>query len=175
LNASYVNAHYVDAVTGPVGKNAVVQPVPSLNAGDKFNIPPFTMSYGTQFNFTLPAADVKSYVRLDGTYQRHYDAGATFGSSGYIGNFFTRHNPTRSLLNLRGGVVLDNGLDVSVFVQNLLDKDTQIAGFGDGRGCTPPAGQAATVNCSNYGSYSPFVERLYEQPRRYGLQVNYKF
>jgi iron complex outermembrane recepter protein len=179
LNASYIDAHYVDPVTGPVGKNAVVQPVPSLNAGDKFNIPPFTLSYGAQFNFTLPAGDVKSYVRLDGSYQHSYTAGATFGSSGYIGNFFTRDNPTRTLLNFRGGVTLDNGLDVNIFVQNLLDKKTQYAqgltGFGDGRGCTPPAGQAATVNCSNYGTYNPFVEHLYEQPRRYGLQVNYKF
>jgi len=179
VNASYVDAHYVDPVTGPVGQGAVVQPVPSLNAGDKFNIPPFTMSYGAQFNFTLPATDVRSYVRLDGTYQHSYSAGATFGSSGYIGNFFTRDNPTRALLNFRGGVTLDNGLDVNIFVQNLLDKKTQYAqgltGFGDGRGCTPPAGQAATVNCSNYGTYNPFVEHLYEQPRRYGLQVNYRF
>jgi len=76
---------------------------------------------------------------------------------------------------LRGGVTMQNGLDVSLFVQNLLNKDTLLDGFGDGRGCTPPAGQAQTATCSNYGTYSPFVAQTYEQPRRYGVQLNYKF
>jgi outer membrane receptor protein involved in Fe transport len=174
MNASYVDAHYVDPVTGPVGKNALVQPVPSLNAGDKFNVPPFTASAGAQVNFTLPS-DMRSYVRLDGTYQKAYTAGATFGSSGYAANFFVRNNPSRTLFNLRGGVIMQNGLDVSLFVQNLFNEDKLLQGFGDGRGCTPPAGQAITVNCSNYGSYSPFVEQTYEQPRRFGVQLNYKF
>jgi len=174
MNASYIDAHYIDPVTGPVGQNATVQPVPSLNAGDKFNVPPFSMSMGAQVNFSMPG-DVRSYVRLDGTYQNQYVAGATFGSSGYPANFFTRNNPSRTLLNLRGGVTMDNGLDVSLFVQNLLNKDTLLDGFGDGRGCTPPAGQAQTANCSNYGTYSPFVAQTYEQPRRYGVQLNYKF
>jgi outer membrane receptor protein involved in Fe transport len=174
VNASYIDAHYVDPVTGPVGQGVTVAPVPSLNAGDKFNVPPFTLSGGAQVNFPLPA-DLTSYVRLDGTYQKAYTAGATFGASGYPANFFLRNNPSRTLLNLRGGVTLQNGLDVSVFIQNLLDEDKLLNGFGDGRGCTPPAGQAATANCSNYGTYSPFVEQTYEQPRRYGVQVNYKF
>ena len=174
LNASYIDAHYVDPVTGPVGQNVIVRPVPSFNAGDKFNVPPFAMSSGVQLDFTL-GADLKSYVRLDGTYQKAYTAGATFGASGYPANFFLRNNPSRTLLNLRGGVTLQNGLDLSVFIQNLLDEDKLLNGFGDGRGCTPPAGQAATANCSNYGTYSPFVEQTYEQPRRYGVQVNYKF
>jgi iron complex outermembrane receptor protein len=174
VNASYIDAHYVDPVTGPVGQGVTVAPVPSLNAGDKFNVPPFTLSGGAQVNFPLPA-DLTSYVRLDGTYQKAYTAGATFGASGYPANFFLRNNPSRTLLNLRGGVTLQNGLDVSVFIQNLLDEDKLLNGFGDGRGCTPPAGQAATVDCSNYGTYSPFVEQTYEQPRRYGVQVNYKF
>ena len=174
MNASYIDAHYVDPVTGPVGKNALVQPVPSLNAGDKFNVPPFSMSVGGQLNFMLPA-DLNSYVRLDGTYQKKYTAGATFGSSGFAANYFTRNNPSRALLNLRGGVTMANGLDVSLFIQNLLGADKLLQGFGDGRGCTPPAGQAATADCSNYGTYSPFVEQTYETPRRYGLQLNYKF
>src|SRR6185369_1416864 len=48
LNASYVDAHYIDPVTGPVGPNAKVAPTPSFNAGDKFDVPPFTMSTGAQ-------------------------------------------------------------------------------------------------------------------------------
>jgi iron complex outermembrane recepter protein len=174
MNASYIDAHYVDPVTGPVGQGVTVAPTPSLNAGDKFNVPPFSVSGGAQVNFALPG-DMSSYVRLDGTYQKAYTAGATFGASGFPANFFLRKNPSRSLLNLRGGVTMQNGLDVSLFVQNLLNEDKLMDGFGDGRGCTPPAGQAATANCSNYGTYNPFVAQTYEQPRRYGVQLNYKF
>jgi len=72
-------------------------------------------------------------------------------------------------------VKLNEALDVNLFVQNLLDADKLIDGFGDGRLCTPPAGQAPTATCSNYGSYSPFVEQRYETPRRYGVQLNYSF
>jgi iron complex outermembrane receptor protein len=177
LNASYVDAHYVDPVTGPVGQNAVVAPVPSFNAGDKFNVPPFTMSAGAQYDLTL-TDNIDSYVRLDGTYQNNYIAGATFGSSGFAANYFTRINPSRMLLNLRAGMKLNESLDVNLFVQNLLGEDKLIGGinsFSDGRGCTPPAGQAASATCANYGTYSPFVEQAYETPRRYGLQVNYSF
>ncbi|MEP7244861.1 MAG: hypothetical protein ABI885_14445, partial [Gammaproteobacteria bacterium] len=52
---------------------------------------------------------------------------------------------------------------------------TPTSQFGDGRACTPPAGQQATADCSNYGSYVPFTEQTYFTPRRIGVQVNYKF
>jgi len=182
LNASYVDAHYVDPVTGPVGKNVIVAPTPSFNAGDKFNVPPFTMSAGVQLDFKL-AGTLDSYARLDGTYQNSYVAGSTFGSSGFPANFFTRINPSRTLVNLRAGVKLTQALEANLFVQNLLGEDKLIGGsnagvlnsFSDGRQCTPPAGQRPTADCSNYGSYSPFVEQLYETPRRYGVQFNYSF
>lgn len=174
LNASYVDAHYVDAVTGPIGANATVKPVPSFNAGDKFNVPPLTVSAGAEYDFQLPG-DLRSYVRLDGTFQNKYTAGASFGSSGFPANYFLRNNPSRSLLNLRTGMTFANGLDVNLFVQNLLDKDGQITGSGDGRLCTPPAGQAASATCANYGTWNPFVEQTYELPRRFGVQMNYKF
>ncbi|MEP7243856.1 MAG: TonB-dependent receptor, partial [Gammaproteobacteria bacterium] len=115
LNASYVDAHYVDAVTGPVGAGAKVAPVPSFNAGDKFNVPPFSMSAGGQFDFNL-SERIRSYVRLDGTYQNKYIAGATFGSSGFAANYFLRNNPSRMQFDMRAGVTLENGLDVSLFV-----------------------------------------------------------
>jgi outer membrane receptor protein involved in Fe transport len=72
-------------------------------------------------------------------------------------------------------MMFDNGLEANVFVQNLFDEDKLVTGFGDGRGCTPPAGQAQTAGCTNYGTYNPFVEQLYETPRRYGIQLNYRF
>jgi outer membrane receptor protein involved in Fe transport len=116
-----------------------------------------------------------SYMRIDTTYEAAYTAGATFGSSGWVGNYFLRNNPARTLVNLRTGMTFENGLDVNLFVRNLTNSHTQTLGFSDGRGCTPPAGQAATVDCSNYGSYTPFVEQFFEQPRRFGVQLNYRF
>lgn len=173
LNASYTDAYYVDPVTGPSGPNATAPPRPSFNAGDKFDIPPLQLSAGAQFNFTL-AQRWESYVRLDGTYQNSYVAGATFGSSGYGTNYFTRNNPSRQQLNLRTGVNFGNGLDVNLFVQNLLDEDKLIAGFGDGRGqCSSVVDNGS--DCSVYTSYNPFVNQTFQTPRRIGLQATYKF
>ena len=174
LNASYIDAHYVDPVTGPVGPGGTA-PAASFNAGDKFNVPPFAISAGAEYAFDI--GNLRNYVRLDGTYQKAYFSGATFGSSGYPGNYFTGFSPSRALLNLRLGTTFDNGLDVNLFVLNLTNEDSRLKagiGGGDGRGCTNP-GQPQTINCSNYGTYNPFVETTFETPRRYGVQMNYRF
>jgi outer membrane receptor protein involved in Fe transport len=179
LNASYVDAHYVDPVTGPVGADPRVAPTPSFNAGDKFDVSPFSLSGGAEYDFEI--ASMRSYVRLDATYQKAYTSGATFGSGGFAGNYFLRNNPERTLLNLRAGMQFQNGLEANLFVLNLLDEDKLVTGFGDGRLCTPvspgpgqPAPPAA-ADCSNYGNYNPFVEQTYETPRRYGIQLSYRF
>jgi iron complex outermembrane receptor protein len=179
LNASYIDAHYVDPVTGPVGANAIVAPTPSFNAGDKFDVPPFSLSGGAEYDFDI--GPVRSYVRLDATYQKAYTSGATLGAGGFAGNFFTRNNPERTLVNLRAGMQFESGLEANLFVLNLLGEDQLITGFGDGRLCTPVSpgpGQpvpAPAADCSNYGNYNPFVEQTYETPRRYGIQLNYRF
>ena len=169
LNAGYTDAHYVDPVVGISGPGATSVPAPSLNAGDKFGIPPLQASFGAQYDFTL--RNRNAYVRLDGSYKNAYNAGATFGTSGYGANYFTHYNPSEFLLNLRTGMKWDNGLDVNVYVSNLLGDEKQNGGFSDGRG----ACSAASVDCSTYTSYSPFVAQTFMQPRRFGLQMNYKF
>jgi outer membrane receptor protein involved in Fe transport len=147
-------------------------PQPSFNAGDKFNIPPFQLSAGAQFDFHL-GENLATYIRLDGTYADDYTSGATFGSSGYSGNFFTKDKPSVMLFNLRGGINMDNGVEMNVFVQNLLNNEDQIvqglSGFGDGRGT------CAGVDCATFTTYNPFVNQAFLQPRRFGVQVNYKF
>lgn len=169
LNAGYTDAHYVDPVVGISGPNATAPPAPSFNAGDKFNIPPFQASFGAQYGFAL--GDQEGYVRLDGSYKNQYNSGATFGSSGNGGNYFTRHSPEELLFNLRLGTKWDNGLDVNLFVLNLLDNDKQIAGFGDGRSICGNT----SLDCSTYTTYNPFVSQTFLAPRRFGLQANYRF
>jgi len=78
-------------------------------------------------------------------------------------------------VNLRLGVRFDNGLDLNAFVFNLLDREKQIVqgplGRSDGRGACSPT----SIDCSTYSSYNPFVAQLFQQPRRYGIQANYRF
>jgi iron complex outermembrane recepter protein len=174
LNASYIDAHYVDPVTGPVGPGGT-PPAASFKAGDKFNVPPFAASAGVEVSFNITSRP--SYLRLDGTYQKAYFSGATFGASGYPGNYFSGFSPSRALVNLRTGMSFGSGLEVNLFVLNLTNEDSRLKaaiGGGDGRGCTNP-GQPQTINCSNYGTYNPFVDATYETPRRYGVQMNYRF
>jgi outer membrane receptor protein involved in Fe transport len=170
VNAGYTDAHYVDPVVGISGPGATSVPAPSFNAGDKFNIPPLQASFGTQFDFRL-GSQRDAFVRLDGSYQNEYRSGATFGASGYGGNYFTRFTPSQFLMNLRVGTKFENGLDANFYVANLLDNEKQIGGFSDGRG----ACSATSVDCSVYTSYSPFVAQSFLTPRRFGLQLNYKF
>lgn len=171
LNSSYINARYIDPVTGPVGANAKAVPLPSLNAGDKFNVPPFTVSTGAQL--TIPIKEVSAYARLDGTYQNAYTQGATPGTSGFTTNFFTRGVPSRLLVNARVGARWDNGFELNLFVQNLLGSHKQLLGFSGGRSCV--GASVASTDCSTYGAYTPFVEQVYETPRNIGLQANYRF
>lgn len=167
LNASYTDSYYVDPVAG------ANPAMPSFNAGDKFDIPPFAASAGVQFEFMVAGA-FQSYVRLDASYQDDYIAGATAGSSGFGTNFFTRENEARKQFNLRAGFTMDNGLDANLFVQNLTNEDALISGLtgpdSDGRGtCT------GADNCNTFSTFNPFVNQTYQRPRQYGVQVNYKF
>lgn len=174
LNASYTDAYYIDAVTAPIGAAATAPPPPSFNRGDKFNVAPFQMSAGVQFNFTM-GDSLSSFVRLDGTYAGDYNSGATVGSGGWGGNYFLYHKPERQQVNLRGGVLMDNGLGIDLFVQNVFNNEDQIVlgttGFSDGRGTC----DNASPDCSVYRSFNPFVLQAYQEPRKYGVQVNYKF
>ena len=168
LNAGYTDARYVDPVVGISGPGATSLPAPSFNADDKFNIAPFQASFGGQYDFSVGSRN--AYARLDGSYKNAYSAGSTFGASGYGGNYFGRYSPSEFLLNLRTGLKWDNGIDMNVYVSNLLGNERQIGGFSDGRG----ACSATSVDCSTYSAYSPFVAQAFLQPRRFGLQLNYK-
>ena len=170
LNAGYNDAYYIDPVLSPRGPGATAAPTPSLNAGDKLNVAPWQISAGIQYDFTV-VTDIDGYARLDGTYQNSYDSGATFGTTGYGANYFLHNSPSRQQLNLRAGVRVETSWDVNFFVQNLLNKETQVAGFGDGRG----ACSATSVDCSTYLSYNPFVTQTFMAPRKFGLQATYKF
>ena len=178
LNTGYTDAFYVDAVTGPPPTLPGVSPLPSFNAGDRFNIPPFQASTGGEFDLPFGSRS-NSYLRIDYTYQNAYSSGATFGSSGYGSNYFAGHSPSQDQVNLRAGARLASGLDVNVFVFNLLDREKLLVaplspgggGLSDGRGSCSPS----SVNCSVYLSYNPFVGQLHQAPRRFGVQFNYKF
>jgi iron complex outermembrane recepter protein len=174
LNAGYTDAYYVDPVSGPVPTLPNVTPTPSFNAGDKFDIPPLQVSTGAQFEQHL-ASRLNGYLRLDYSYQNAYRAGPTFGASGYGSNYFTQNHPSIDQLNLRIGVRFANGLDVNAFVFNLLDREKQIVqgilGISDGRSACSPA----STTCGAYSGYNPFVGQLFQTPRRYGIQANYRF
>jgi outer membrane receptor protein involved in Fe transport len=66
---------------------------------------------------------------------------------------------------------MDNGLDANLFVQNLTNEDALTAGQGDGRG----ACMGTSPTCDTFTTFTPFVNRTYQRPRLYGVQVNYKF
>ena len=174
LNAGYTDAYYVDPVSGPTPTLPNVTPTSSFNAGDKFDIPPLQVSTGGQLDRQL-AQRLNGYLRLDYTFQNAYRSGATFGTSGYGSNYFTQNHPSIDQLNLRVGVRFDSGFEVNAFVFNLLDREKQLVqgltGLSDGRSACSPT----SLTCATYSGYNPFVSQLFQAPRRYGIQANYRF
>jgi iron complex outermembrane recepter protein len=175
LSAGYTDAYYVDPVRGPVGPALTTPPQPAFNPGDQFDVPPFQANASVQYEHPLGALG-EGFARLDWNYQSAYEAGATFGTTGWSANYFgplgsSRKNPTQEIFNFRAGIRMENGVDFNVFVNNLFDNDKQISGFGDGRGSC----SAASLTCANFGSFNPFVTQTFLRPRVFGVQMNYRY
>ena len=182
LNAGYTDAFYVDPVTGPPPTLPGVSSATELQRGRQVQHPAIPGEHRRRVRpavalATAPTATCGSTTR----YQNAYNSGATFGSSGYGGsNYFAGHSPSQDQVNLRVGARWASGLDVNVFVFNLLDREKLLDAP-----LSPPAGVAsATVAARAHRAASIarsicHTARLWDSstqaPRRFGVQFNYKF
>jgi outer membrane receptor protein involved in Fe transport len=169
LSAGFTDAYYVDPVNGPIGPAATSAPLPAFKPGDQFDVPPLQINASAQYEYPLGEFG-DGFMRLDWNFQNAYTAGATFGTTGWGGNYFTRNNPRREVFNFRAGLRMDNGVDVNFFINNLFDKNKQLTGFSDGRGSCV----TSSPTCATFSTFSPFVTQTFQTPRVFGVQVNYR-
>jgi outer membrane receptor protein involved in Fe transport len=166
---AYTYARYIDAVAGVTPtKTPTVAQRPGQNAGDKLDTPPISLQLNAQYDFELFGQNL--FVRADYSYRNRYAGSASFGASLYNAN--NRIRAVRQQIDLRAGVRLNNGVDVNLFVQNLTNEQnpTGITQFANGRTCASTSG-----DCSQYSAFNPFVQQSFQEPRRIGIQANYRF
>ncbi|MEO7569695.1 MAG: TonB-dependent receptor, partial [Croceibacterium sp.] len=166
---AYTDARYIDAVAGITPTKTPTLPKrPGQNAGDPFDVPPYTLQLNGQYEFELARREM--FIRADYAYRSGYNGGSSFGTSLYNANN-TRRAAVQQI-DMRAGVRLNNGLDVNVFVQNLFNERART---GTTQGANGRACSSTSVDCSAYTSFNPFVQQAYQDPRRIGIQTNFKF
>jgi outer membrane receptor protein involved in Fe transport len=168
-SVAYTYARYIDAVAGVTPtKTPTVAQRPGQNAGDKLDTPPLSLQLNAQYDTELFGQNV--FIRADYSYRNRYAGTASFGASLYNAN--NRIRAVRQQLDLRAGVRMNNGVDLNVFVQNLTNEQNPAGTTqgANGRLCASTSG-----DCSQYSSFNPFVQQTFQEPRRIGVQANYRF
>ena len=141
LDLGYTNAHYTETVVA--GPNSIV-----VQNGDVLGQTPWDLIASARYDFAL-FGDRKMYARLENIYHSENSGPYTYQhTDAYDYDPTLLANPKIDLLNLRAGITL-SGIDVSVFVNNLLDAHPQL-GLSHGI-TTSPVYNATTLRPTTAG------------------------
>ena len=164
LAVGYTNAEYIETAFGP--KPLVGAATPVVQKGDKLPVPPWQVSVGLQYDFSV-AADTDAYVRGDYQYAGAYWRGLAPGVASY--NPETRRAASTGQVNIRAGV--NRGpWNLNLFVINLFEAHDVLARGGGISGCAI----AQQPACPRPTSFNPLRTETYQQPRQIGLQLVYR-
>ena len=172
FNVGYDDAHYVDAVAGPLGPGIGPK---AINAGDHFPLAPWQVSASANYNAVL-FDKWNTYLQVDYQWSSAYRQPGSFGVASwnpYILNVGAVDN-----VSARLGVRFKTW-DLNVFSNNLLDVNEKIGNAGVGISQCNAAILACTATSNNgapsYNNFNPFVSQNYTRPREVGVQANYHF
>lgn len=158
LNASYTDAYYSTAVTGPAPTFRTF-----INKGDTLPVPPLSIDIGVRY--ALPVFDeYKAYIRADYQYNSAYKRGFGPGASSYNADTY-RASQTQYVTARLGGTIDD--FEVALFVDNLFNSQAILSRVG-GRSCS-------NATCTTFTANNPIFTDSTFRPRTFGLNVNYKF
>lgn len=166
LAIGYNKAEYTATATGPTPRNGGAA-TPVVQDGDKLPTPPWTVNLGLQYDFQV-FGKLPAYFR--GNYQ--YTA-AYFRTPGPGVVTFApdiRRAESTQQVNLRAGLVHD-GLEFSLFVNNLTNSKDQLGLTGGRSACAPNSDPA----CANFNIYNPVFSATTLRPREIGLQASYRY
>lgn len=128
LALGYTNAHYTQTVMA--GPSSIV-----VQNGDVLGQTPWDVIASVRYDVPL-FGDKKIYARLENIYHSKNSGPYTYQhTDAYNYDATLLANPKIDLLNLRAGMTL-SGVDVSVFVNNLLDSHPQL-GYSHGITSSP--------------------------------------
>jgi iron complex outermembrane receptor protein len=162
----YTKAEYTEQASLPKPLNGAPATV-IVRKGDPLPIPPWQVNLGVQYDMPL-SAKVRTYARVDYTYSSSYLRGTAPGVTGYAAD--TAFADSAGRVNLRVGARV-NGLDLSLFANNVLNSKDALATGGGRTGCSTATGAA----CTSFTGYDPFLTVSYGRPREIGAQVSYRY
>ena len=166
LALGYTKAAYTADAFGPTPKNGATA-TKVVSKGDVFPIPPWTATFGAQYDFEVSAA-MNGYVRADYQFTSRYFRGLGPGPNGYAPD--SRQASPTSIVNIRAGVSKGDW-DINVFVKNLLEENAYTSLGGGRSGCAAATGAA----CSTYTNFNPLFTASTFRPREIGAQAAYRF
>lgn len=166
LAVGYNDAKYTSDAVGPQPVNGSA-PAAIVHKGDTLPVPPWTVSLGAQYDFTV-ADGVTAFVRFDDQYASAYFRGLGPGVNSYTPD--TRQAPKTLYASARTGVNFGR-LGLNLYVNNLFNSTDELTRSGGRSGCSLASGAA----CTTYTSYTPFVAVSTFRPREVGLQVSYRY
>lgn len=116
----YSDARYTTTTSGAGGR--VIR-----SKGEPLPTPPWTVTLSGQYDF--PIGSYESYMRADFQFASHDDRPLDLASAATDPTI--ERAPASKNLDLRFGARLANGIDASIFVNNLLDQHPAYARFRD--------------------------------------------
>jgi outer membrane receptor protein involved in Fe transport len=161
IAAGYTDAKYTEGVVGPAPRFTVY-----IQKGDRLPVPEWTVNLGLRYDFRV--FDRNAYLRGDYQYSSSFERGVRFGSAGYSPD--TRIAEATNFVTARAGVDL-GPLEVSAFVDNLLNSQDILSTSGGRTGCNATSGAA----CSVYSQYNPVFRRTTFRPRTIGITASYRY
>jgi len=119
-SVSYTNARYTTPLIG--ANDAVIR-----RSGEPFPVAPWSVQLNGEFR--QPMGDDEAYLRADFTYTSH--DGTPLDLNSPLVDPDLPRAPKTTMLNLRAGVQLEQGIDVSLFVNNVTNSHPVLSLYHD--------------------------------------------
>lgn len=169
--AGYNKSRYTDGLIFPAGRailenNFNPAPFTVVLKDQKIPVPPYTFNVGGRYEFNV-GSKALAYVRGDYRYAADF-AVSPFPTTAYTPDSF---NQVVETANARIGVEYA-GLDINLFVNNLLDRKR--GQIGGGRTQCQAAATGGTAACTTFADYNPLKTINTGYPREIGIQIAFR-
>jgi iron complex outermembrane receptor protein len=151
---SYTDAHYTQTVFVPGSTSQLL----AKNGDPLLNTPKWQGHLGAQYTWEIVNA-MDAYARADVDYTGDYFRTYSSTVNGYIG--LIRDGQPLTNASMRVGV-RKNGIDASLFVQNLTDESA-------------PLFSTVGTTAGSFGASAAAIRNVSERPRTYGMTVTFHY
>lgn len=164
LGVGYTDARYTQTTLGPPQLSPGTPRAIIVREGDELPVPPWTVSFGLQYDFRLADA-FDAYVRGDYQFTSPYHRSLGAGVTGYTPD--TYRAGSTEIVNARIGMAWDR-FDLSLFANNLLNSQDRLSTGGGRSGCT-------NYECTGFRLQNYLLTSTTFRPRSVGMTLTYRY